>query len=66
MTSLFRDDVPVPLLRFAQGCLMPAEATAPRRPNIWQLVEDFDDLIDQLYGPRQNRPFHRSSVRLNG
>jgi hypothetical protein len=66
MTSLFRDDVPVPLLRFAQGCLMPAGAAAARRPNIWQLVEDFDNLISQLYGSRHDRPFHRSSVRIDG
>lgn len=62
MTTLFRDDTPIPLLRFAQTCLLPASA---RRPNIWQLVETFDEIVDQLYGPRRDRPFHRSSLRFD-
>nr|MDT0665610.1 hypothetical protein [Micromonospora sp. DSM 115978] len=63
MTSLFRDDTPLPMLQFAQGCLLP---TRSRPPGAWQLVGEFDDLVDRLNGPRHTRPFRRCEIRLDG
>lgn len=39
---------------FAQGCLQDAAAL---RPTAADLVAEFDDFIDRVYGPRRFRPF---------
>lgn len=46
--------VPAPMRAFAEGCLQ----SAPRlRPDARTLLDEFDDLLDRLYGARRFRPF---------
>ena len=40
------------LLRYFERCLTPAKPA-----NAWQMLSDFDKLIEVLWGPRQFRPF---------
>jgi serine/threonine protein kinase len=43
------------LLAFARGCALPQ---LRRRPSdAWRLLGEFDELIEELYGPRKFRPF---------
>jgi serine/threonine protein kinase len=48
-------DPPAALRRFAAGC----EYDAPRMrpPDAWLLLAEFDELLENLYGPRRFRPF---------
>lgn len=47
--------VPVQIRRFLAGCLLPSPA---RRPDdAWRLLDELDDLLGRLYGPRRFRPF---------
>jgi len=43
-----------PLRRFASGCM---QARPHRRPEAADLLTEFDDLLDRLYGRRRFRPF---------
>jgi hypothetical protein len=43
------DAVPVPMQRFFQSCLL--EGTRMRPHDAWVLLEEFDELLHQLYGP---------------
>lgn len=55
MLTLIAKPVPGPLAAFAAGCTL---ASPPRRPrDAWQLLREFDDLIERLWGPRKFRPF---------
>jgi serine/threonine protein kinase len=55
VTSLIREPAPRPLTAFAAGCTLASRA---RRPdNAWELLREFDDLIERLWGPRRFRPF---------
>lgn len=48
--------VPRPITALLQSCLIPAPH---RRPdNGWELFEALRDMLGQLYGPPQFRPFH--------
>jgi hypothetical protein len=55
MTYLMGDKAPKPMRSFAKGCLL---ASQRRRPgDAWRLLEEFDELLARLYGPRRFRPF---------
>ena len=55
MTRLVGDGLPKALKRFAGGCLYDAERMRPQ--DAWALLEEFDELLHKLYGPRTFRPF---------
>jgi hypothetical protein len=42
------DAVPVPMQRFIQSCLL--ESPRMRPDDAWTLLDEFDDLLRQLYG----------------
>jgi len=54
MLRLIRDP-PVPLRRFARGCRYDEPRMRPQ--DAWRLLAEFDELLDDLYGPRRFRPF---------
>lgn len=47
--------MPGPMARFADGCRYAAPRMRPQ--DAWALLTEFDDLLDNLYGPRTFRPF---------
>ncbi|MBT2209552.1 MULTISPECIES: molecular chaperone DnaJ [Actinomadura] len=56
VTELMGDRAPKAMRAFARGCLLPAQR---RRPSdAWRLLEELDELLERLYGPRRFRPFH--------
>jgi hypothetical protein len=55
MTWLMGTRAPEPLRRFAAGCQLPA---LKRRPDdAWRLLDELDEVLEKLYGPRTFRPF---------
>ena len=55
MTELVGGRLPARMATFARGCLL---ASPRRRPqDAWQLLAEFDELLERLYGPRTYRPF---------
>jgi hypothetical protein len=55
MTELVGPWMPPRMAAFARGCLL---ASPRRRPgDAWQLLAEFDELLERLYGPRRFRPF---------
>jgi hypothetical protein len=55
LLALIREPVPHRLAAFAAGCTLAAPS---RRPDdAWELLGEFDDLIERLWGPRRFRPF---------
>ena len=52
--SLIREP-PQALKAFAAGCTLPNPARRPA--DAWELLREFDDLIERLWGPRRFRPF---------
>jgi hypothetical protein len=54
MRRLMRDPPPA-LRRFADGCLYDAPRMRPQ--DAWALLAEFDELLEDLYGPRRFRPF---------
>jgi hypothetical protein len=55
LLALIREPVPQRLGAFAAGCTL---ATRSRRPDdAWELLREFDELIERLWGPRRFRPF---------
>lgn len=47
------DKAPRRYIRFIEGCLR-----APHRlPDAWTLKDEYDELIEDLWGPRKFRPF---------
>lgn len=55
MLALIAAPVPRPLAAFAAGCTLASPVWRPR--DAWQLLREFDDLIERLWGPRKFRPF---------
>jgi hypothetical protein len=56
MTELMGGKAPPAMRTFARGCTPPAQN---RRPSdAWRLLEELDELLERLYGPRRFRPFH--------
>ncbi|WP_432988587.1 lipopolysaccharide kinase InaA family protein [Dactylosporangium sp. CA-233914] len=55
MAGLIGDRAPKPLRRFADGCRLAAPRQRP--DDAWRLLEEFDELLHRLYGPRKFRPF---------
>ncbi|WP_432827093.1 serine/threonine protein kinase [Dactylosporangium sp. CA-092794] len=55
MTDLMGEHAPKALRRFADGCRL---ASPRQRPDdAWRLLEELDELLHRLYGPRKFRPF---------
>lgn len=54
-TITFSSSVDRPLQKFFQGCLM--EHPWQRPKNSWRLLEEFDGLLADLWGPRRFHPF---------
>ena len=50
------DRPPAALQRFADGCCLARPRMRP--DDAWQLLAEFDELLEDLYGPRTFRPFH--------
>ena len=55
MTRVVGDRMPKAMKRFAAGCLFDAPRMRPQ--DAWALLEEFDELLHQLYGPRTFRHF---------
>jgi hypothetical protein len=55
MTRLVGNRLPKAMKRFADGCLLDAPRMRPQ--DAWALLEEFDELLGKLYGPRTFRPF---------
>jgi hypothetical protein len=55
MLTLIAAPVPGPLAAFAAGCTLPHRAARPA--DAWDLLREFDDLIERMWGPRTFRPF---------
>lgn len=49
---LIRDTAPSQIKAFLNGCRI------GKVPHPWKLKEEFDQLLEMLYGPRRFRPFH--------
>jgi hypothetical protein len=49
VTGWIPDTVPLPMRRFLRACLL--ESAGMRPHDAWALLEDFDDLLQALYGP---------------
>ena len=55
MADLVAGSMPPPMASFAAGCTL---ANPRRRPaDAWELLAEFDEVLDRLYGPRTFRPF---------
>jgi hypothetical protein len=54
MLTMLGDRTPPRMHAYAAGCM---QAQPTRRPDAADLLDEFDDLLDQLYGRRQFRPF---------
>ncbi|GAA3983825.1 hypothetical protein GCM10023085_77470 [Actinomadura viridis] len=61
MTHLMGGKAPKPMRLFARGCL--AAARRHRPADAWRLLEEFDELLERLYGPRRFRPFTMPATR---
>lgn len=54
MLTMLPDTAPDRLRAFARGCMQPQPGL---RPDAVDLLDEFDDLLDTLYGRRRFRPF---------
>jgi hypothetical protein len=63
MTRLIGDRMPKAMRRFAAGCLFDAPRMRPQ--DAWALLEEFDELLHKLYGPRTFRPFRIEPFRID-
>ncbi|MFC9835146.1 hypothetical protein ACFVKB_15125 [Rhodococcus sp. NPDC127530] len=54
MLTMLADTAPDRLRAFARGCMQPQPGL---RPDAVDLLDEFDDLLDTLYGRRRFRPF---------
>jgi hypothetical protein len=55
MTRLIGDRMPAAMKRFADGCRFASPRMRPQ--DAWVLLEELDELLHKLYGPRRFRPF---------
>ncbi|MEV7231133.1 serine/threonine protein kinase [Polymorphospora sp. NPDC051019] len=55
MAHLMGDLAPPALRRFVAGCTLPSPRQRP--DDAWRLLDEFDDVLADLYGPRTFRPF---------
>jgi serine/threonine protein kinase len=53
--TLLDDATPGPIRSFIAGCTL--ERPEARPQDAWELLSEFDELLERLYGPRQFRPF---------
>ena len=53
-TRVFPNSVPTPLKAFLKGCILP-QKRVPQ--NAWKLKEEFDELLERLWGKRTFHPF---------
>jgi hypothetical protein len=53
-TKVFSNSIPAPLRAFLKGCVLPGKG-APQ--NAWSLKEEFDELLERLWGKRTFHPF---------
>jgi hypothetical protein len=53
--KIFPKSVPTALQAFLSGCILPLNRS-PR--DAWALLEEFDELLETLWGPRKFHPFH--------
>jgi serine/threonine protein kinase len=53
-------DLPKPMRRFADGCVFDAPRMRPQ--DAWRLLAEFDEMLDNLYGPRRFREFALPAV----
>jgi hypothetical protein len=56
MAWLMGEHIPRALRAFVDGCTLAAPAMRPA--DAWELLEELDDLIERLWGPRRFRPLH--------
>ena len=54
MTAVMGGHAPAALLAFAGGCSLPSLQSRP--DDAWHLLEELDDVLERLYGPRTFRP----------
>ncbi len=54
MLTMLGPRAPEPMRTFAAGCMQPDPSL---RPDAADLLDEFDDLLDRLYGQRRFRPF---------
>ncbi|APA98140.1 hypothetical protein [Nocardia seriolae] len=54
MLTMLGDRAPAPMRAYATGCM---QADPGLRPDAADLLGEFDDLLDRLYGKRRFRPF---------
>jgi serine/threonine protein kinase len=55
LEALLDSRAPAAIGRFVLGCLRPTPAARPH--DAWQVLAEFDELLEKLYGPRRFRPF---------
>jgi hypothetical protein len=53
-TKALPNTIPTPLKAFLKGCVLP-DKRAPQ--NAWSLKEEFDELLEKLWGKRTFHPF---------
>lgn len=53
--SRLPDHMPTKMKKYFEWCMSPGARMRPQ--DAWQLLEEFDTLIESLWGPRQFRPF---------
>jgi hypothetical protein len=59
MSSLLNENAPRQIHAFVRGCTLASEAMRPH--DAWELLEEYDNLIERLYGARKFRPFSMPS-----
>jgi hypothetical protein len=59
MGWLMGELAPKRLRSFVRGCTLEREAMRPH--DAWNLLREYDDLLERLYGPRKFRPFRMPS-----
>lgn len=52
--------VPKPIVNLLRGCLLPSPQR--RAANAWQLLDDFHEILGEIYGPPVFRPFVMPSI----
>jgi hypothetical protein len=55
----FPPTVPGPIQGFLKGCTLPGKNARPQ--DAWALMEEFDELLEKLYGERKFHPFYMQS-----